>query len=495
MKSILVLLNFILFTTLTYSQNNWKSYNNQPVKQMVNVQTDKSGEPINNFKQIVDYYPNGYIKTVETSYGNKLNVTKHYIYEDDVLVSIFEKQMSFTQDQPIYNIEVVKDTKNNYLPLKSEKLEIYDVTSEDFEGDNSTIVYNYDENDRLKSSFQVYNLTDNVTKGLIKKVKYNKKNFIAKTFFKDYNYNKEENDTTFNTIENDKYKVKSRNKIGVTKYQINTQKDSHYYKIDYTLFKEGNLTSDFNYLKIEDVYNFYLDDIIRKDKISAYTYKVINNRVLDTTNKKSLITEDALQSEDWYINKFYKDYITQELENDQLDNFVTSTQDALVCSDFFDKDELEELRMTAYNACVKNKNYLAAEEFIKPLYKEAKIAYRSNPSEKNGEILGLTAKVFYLQSKNVDGDQIMRECEDYKNTLQVQASQSMENKIEYYKFNYFLAQVYAAKNDVNTTKKLLEENISYYDSLDDDYKESEIFSTDYAKNKKMLVTLSTPSLQ
>mgnify|MGYP000020495845 FL=1 len=151
--------------------------------------------------------------------------------------------------------------------------------------------------------------------------------------------------------------------------------------------------------------------------------------------------------------------------------------------------------MNAYNTCVEHKNYLAAEEFIKPLYDEAKIAYRSNPSEKNGKILGLTAKVFYLQNKNADGDHIMQECESYKSSLRGQASESMKDKIEYYKFNYFLAQVYAAKNDMNTTKKLPEENISYYDSLEDTYKESETFSTDYAKNKKMLVTLNTPSLQ
>ena len=89
----------------------------------------------------------------------------------------------------------------------------------------------------------------------------------------------------------------------------------------------------------------------------------------------------------------------------------------------------------------------------------------------------------------------MQECEDYKYSLKNLASNSMEDTIEYHKFNYFLAQVYAAKNDMNTTKKLLEENISYYDSLEDTYKESETFSTDYAKNKKMLVTLNTPSLQ
>ncbi|GGZ44346.1 hypothetical protein [Mesonia mobilis] len=495
MKSLLVLLNVFFFAGITYGQNNWKSYNNQPVKQMVNVQTDKKGEPNNNFKQVVDYYPNGYIKTVETSYGNKLDVTKHYIYENDELISIFEKQMSFTQEKPIYNIELVEETKNKYLPLKSEKLEIYDVTSEVAEGDKSTITYTYDQNDRLKSSFQLYQLTDNLSKGLIKKVKYDNKNFIAKTFLKDYDYVKDENDTTFNTIENDKYKTLDRNKIGVTEYQVKTKEDKDYYHISYSMYKEGNVNSDFEYLKIEDIYDFYLDDIIRKDNISDYTYQVIKNRVLDTTYTKSLITEDALQSEDWYVNKFYKDYITQELENNRLDNYISSTQDALVCADFFEKDELEELRMSAYQNCVEHKNYLAAEEFIKPLYDEAKIAYRSNPSEKNGKILGLTAKVFYLQNKNADGDHIMQECESYKSSLRGQASESMKDKIEYYKFNYFLAQVYAAKNDMNTTKKLLEENISYYDSLEDTYKESETFSTDYAKNKKMLVTLNTPSLQ
>jgi len=41
MKSLLVLLNVFFFAGITYGQNNWKSYNNQPVKQMVNVQTDK----------------------------------------------------------------------------------------------------------------------------------------------------------------------------------------------------------------------------------------------------------------------------------------------------------------------------------------------------------------------------------------------------------------------------------------------------------------------
>ncbi|HIB38068.1 hypothetical protein [Mesonia sp.] len=495
MKSCITLLSLMMIAFIGNSQNNWSSYNNMPVKQMVNEQTDKNNNPNNDFTQIVNYYRNGYIKSIETSYGNKLSVKKYYFYKNDVLSSILEKQMSYKQDEPSYNLEIIEDTRSKYLPVKSEKLETYDITSNTHEGETSKITYNYDQKDRLTSSFQLYKLSDNVDEGLIYKVNYDKKNFIQNTFFKNYQYVKDENDSIFEGLRNSKYKVKSKNKIGVTNYTITTNKDTDYYNIEYSLYQDDELNKEFDYLKIEDVYDFYLDDIIRKDRISDYTYNLIVNRVTDTTYTDSLITKDALQSQDWYVNKFYKDYIAQELENNQLEKYITANSDALSCETFFEKDELEELRLNAYNTCLDHKNYLAAEKFIEPLYEEAKIAYRSNLSEKNGRILGLTAQVYYLQNKNTEGDAIMQECEDYKYSLKNLASNSMEDKIEYHKFNYFLAQVYAAKNDVNTTKKLLEENISYYDSLEDTYKESETFSTDYAKNKKMLVTLNTPTLQ
>jgi len=123
------------------------------------------------------------------------------------------------------------------------------------------------------------------------------------------------------------------------------------------------------------------------------------------------------------------------------------------------------------------------------------MAYRSNPSEENGQFLGLMAKVSYLQNNNAKGDQIINECNDYKVKLNRLTEESTQKKIDYHKYNYFLAKVYEAKSDVQESKKLLEENLSYYNSLEKPYnKKSEPFLNDYMRNKKMLVSLNTPAL-
>jgi len=496
MKQTYTLLVLFLISITCFGQNHWNSYNNQPIESMTNWQTDKSYQEKKGFSQTVNYYPNGYIKSTISNYGDETSITKFYIYNNEILTSILEKEISKNTEEPSYTLELVEKTHKNYLPLTSKKFVNYDVTSETNEGNTAVVNYEYDEENRMVVSNQQYNLGNENKAGQIYKINYNGKDFITNTFYKSYEYVAEENDSIYKALDNTSYETINKSKVGVTKYNVVKEDGGKsYFNIDYKLYKSAALAENFNYLKLEDVYDFYLDEIIVKDKISDYTYKVVNNWVNNEKHEKPLINEGALQEEEWYINKFYSAYIAQELKNKNLENYLSATRDALKNEDYFELAETDKLRLNAFNACLEDKDYATAEEFLQPLYHRAKMAYRSNPSEENGQFLGLMAKVSYLQNNNAKGDQIINECNDYKVKLNRLTEESTQKKIDYHKYNYFLAKVYEAKSDVQESKKLLEENLSYYNSLEKPYnKKSEPFLNDYMRNKKMLVSLNTPAL-
>ncbi|SHI86988.1 hypothetical protein SAMN04488096_105176 [Mesonia phycicola] len=489
MIRILATVFLIGFSFLGYSQNSWKTYNNKPVQQVISTQTSKDYKTSKSFTQIVSFYPNGYIKNISTDYGNDTKYTQHYIYKSGVLISILEKKETPDLEEPQYNIEIVKKTNKDYLPLETEKLENYNVISETSEGPKGYIYYSYDDKDQLTSSFKLYSFSANTEEGFVQKIKYDDNNFIEKTFYKDYQYKKDVNDSVFKELQTSQYNIINHNSIGATKYTITSNNNTKYFKTSYNLYKPGEVSQNFKYLKIEDVYPYYLDEIIQQEKISSYTYQVFKQRVSDSSYNKSLIKENALQPQEWYIKKVFLDYISQELENNNYKNYLTATKDALSAKKYFEKEELDEFRSIAVKTALNHKDFTTAEEFVKPLFLKAKKNYQTKPTMQNGELLGLMAKIFYLQNKNIEGDKVMKLCENYKSALK-KTDNTMENKIEYHKYNYFLAQVYAAKNDLEKTKQLLEENLTYYNSLDTDYKESETFSTDYTKNKMMLISLN-----
>ncbi len=483
MLRILSIILFFSFTFSTNAQNNWNRFNNQPVKKMTTSQTNSTHKATDGYEQTDYYYPNGYIKKIVQNYSKDKTLTRYYLYKSDTLQAILEKEVE--ENEVKYSLEKIEKLKDDYLPVQSTKLGLYDVVSESHEGQTARIKYAYDDEDRLISSTETYQIDNKTEVGFQNKLHYNKNGFIKNTTYKHYEFDFEANDSVFKTFNNTKYEIQSKDKIGATNYKTTLKEKSSYFKTDYTLFKKEELTAEFDYLELSDLFNFYVDEIIREENISDYVYKVISERVKDTTYQKSLISENALQDEKWYVKKFYDEYINQELENKDLASFVEATEEALSQSHYFSLKNLNSFRMNAYETCVANQDYKTAEKFLNPLYVQAKKAYRSNPSEENGKFLGLMAKVCYQQGKNTEGDEILKECNDLKLSMK-RLSEKMEDQLKYYRYNYFLAQVYEAKNDVTNSRKLIEENLAYYNNLEEPYsKNVEPFAADYTKNEEM----------
>lgn len=450
---------------------------------MSTQQTNKNYQEVSGYEQTVSYYPNGYIEKVMQHYDDDKKLTRYYLYKNEKLDAILEEEIA-GEEKPQYHLEKIEKVKDNFLPLTSKKLGLYNVVSETHKGQMATIKYTYDSENRLTGSRKIYQINENTEIGYVTKVKFNK-DYINNTSFKHYQYNRKKKDSIFKAIDKTTYKITAKNNIGVTTYKTTLKDKISYFKTNYTLFDEDELNKGFEYLKLSDLFNFYVDDIIREENISKYVYKVISERVKDTTYQKSLVSENALQDEKWYVKKFYDEYIHQELKNKDLVSFIEATKEALEQSHYFSLDDLDSFRMNAYQTCVANKDYKTAEEFLRPLYDRAKKAYRSNPSEENGQYLGLMAKVCYQQGKNTEGDKILNECNDLKLSMKGLID-GMEDQLKYYRYNYFLAQVYETKNDINNSKKLIEENLAYFNNLEDPYsKETEPFATDYVKNMEM----------
>ena len=480
-------LSFLLFFSLVFaahSQNNWEMFNNQPVKKMTTSQTDKAYKAIDGYKQSIYYYPNGYIEKIIEEYHKDKKLIRYYLYENDTLNAILEEKIK-GENEPKYSLEKIERLKHTYLPLRSTKFELYDVVAKTNEGQTARITYTYNEKDRLTSSLQTYQIDSKTEVGFQHKIDYTKNGFINNTIYKHYEYDFKTKDSTFKTFNNTQCQITSKNKIGANHYKTTVKNKPSYFKITYDLFKKEELKKGIDYLELADLVHFYVDEIVREKNISDYVYQVISERVKDTTYQKSLISKNALQDEKWYVKKFYDEYIQQELQKKDLASFVKATEEALNQSHYFSLDNLNSFRMNAYKICAANKDYKNAEKFLKPLYTQAIKDYPSNPSEENGKLLGLMAKVCYQQEKNTLGDQILQKCNDIKLSMK-RLSQKVEDQLKYYRYNYFLAQVYEAKNDVTNSKKLIEENLAYYNNLEEPYSKSiEPFATDYTKNEEM----------
>ena len=250
--------SFLLFFSLVFaahSQNNWKMFNNQPVKKMTTSQTDRSYKAIDGYKQTIYYYPNGYIKSVIERFNKYKKLTRYYLYKNDTLNAILEKKVR-GENEPKYSLEKIENLKNNYLPLRSTKLEGYDVTTKTSEGQTSQITYTYNEKDRLTSSLETYQIDSETEEGFQHKMAYTKSGYIKNIVYKHYEYDRKAKASILKTLNNTQCQIKSKNNIGPKHYQTTIKEKPSYFKITYDLFKKEELKKEIDYLELTDLFDF-----------------------------------------------------------------------------------------------------------------------------------------------------------------------------------------------------------------------------------------------
>ena len=361
-----LLIALICISCQSESQNYWLRYNNQPVKTELINSTTKDFEPTNQFKTKITYYPNGLIKS-EFSQDQYQETSRYFIYKSDTLHSIFTKIKS--NDMINYELEKVVATHKDFFPLKTNYLKEYNPYTGENKAKLNTRTYTYTKDNSIK---QIVTIEDQDNDKYFTDYKINyKKGHISSSKFKMYK-TRHSADTVVEFEEVSDYKYIKQSKAGPKNYIRITQNDTFYLNSDYTLFPKQVLKNpEVNYIKLEGILSYYLDDLHNK-AISEETYSIVNNKIkkLNTNNDSSLISPRALKSQNWFIERFYTNYIDWLIEENNFSKFYSVFDDVNEQSRFFDAKDLDQLRFTAFSVARKDNRYNLAKTYFEPIYKE-----------------------------------------------------------------------------------------------------------------------------
>jgi hypothetical protein len=468
-----LLIALICISCQSESQNYWSRYNNQPVKTELINSTTKDFEPTNQFKTKVSYYPNGLLKS-EISQDQYQETSRYFIYKSDTLHSILTKIKS--NDMINYELEKVVATHKDFFPLKTNYLKEYNPYTGENKAKLNTRTYSYTKDNSIK---QIVTIEDQDNDKYFTDYKINyKEGHISSSRFKMYK-TRHSADTVVEFEEVSKYKIIKQSKAGPKNYMRLTQNDTLYFNSDYNYYLKKELKNiEFEYLKVSDILNYHLDDLYNK-AISEETYSIINNKIkkLNTTNETSLISSRALQSQNWFIQRFYKNYIDLLIKENNFPKFYNVFDDVIKQSRFFDADDLNQLRFTAFSVARKdNKNDLA-KSYFEPIYK--KTIQKEKLDFEDMYVIALMAQTKARLDKKNEAKEDLNIIKTFK--------QEQSSLVEDYKreLDLLIAGIQYELGNIKLAKAIVTDNIEYYSPKEDE----DEFDVNYEalmKNERLL---------
>ncbi|QSS96261.1 hypothetical protein [Psychroflexus sp. ALD_RP9] len=445
-----LLIALICISCQSKSQNYWSRYNNQPVKTELVNSTTKDFEPTNQFKTKITYYPNGLIKS-EFSQDKFRETHRYFIYKSDTLHSILSKIKS--NDMVNYELEEVLATYKNIFPLKTNDLKDYNPYTGKNKTSGNTKLFTYTKNNSLK---QVITTEDQDEDRYFTDYKINyKKGNISSSHFKMYKTTYS-TDTVVEFEETSKYKIIKQSKAGPKHYVRLTQSDTLYFNSDYNYYLKKELKDiEFEYLKVSDILDYHLDDLYNK-AISEETYSIINNKIkkLNTTNETSLISSRALQSQNWFIKRFYKNYIDLLIKENNFPKFYNVFDDVIKQSRFFDADDLNQLRFTAFSVARKDEKNDLAKSYFEPIYK--KTIQKEKLDFEDMYVIALMAQTKARLDKKDEAKEDLNIIKTFK--------QEQSSLVEDYKrdLDLLIAEIHYELGNLKLAKAIVNDNIKFY---------------------------------
>jgi len=457
------------------SQNYWKRYNNQPVKTIFTSTTNADFKPNQVYQNTYEFYPNGLLKTLKSK-DKYREIKNYYFYQNDTLHSILSAIES--NDMVDYTYESVMSNHKKIFPKQTKFLDLYEPYTGKSDAEIAFKSYSYDDKNNLRRvTTQRSSLKDReYFEDYL--IKY-QKGLISESNFKVFSL-KNKKDSVVDFIDNRNYHIVEKSKVGLKKYYSFNQNDTVFYKESYVLFDRKELKNlNIEYLKIEDVLNYFLDDLHNKD-ISKSTYNIINSKIktLKDTESDELISSRALQPQSWFIKYFYLNYMENLYKQEKFEEFYNVIDDINSNKQYFEPDVLNYTILDATRVAKDRGDYKRAKGFLNPIYKNS--LNNSKQTDYDIFIQALMAQINANLNEKTEAKKTIQNIKDYQD----KNSKSLR-EIDLKNLNYLIAEIYYELDEIENAKALLKSNVEYFKS-ETDQEGFPIFYEDMLRNEKLL---------
>ena len=484
----------VLFSTVVFSQNHWKQYNNKPLKKVTYYNTEQSLDTTNAPKTELYYYPNGFIE--KSIYVNpNFQQKRFYFYKNDTLQKVVTQ---FVEQGEVSSYDVEQVLQNHQkIYLKSAKVfSQYNFYTNETSGEVVRLENAYNKDDYMIQSTKQNESYNDRNYFEISKNTYHKGD-IQNSSFKIFSVDQITNDTVVEYHMESEYNVLDKNKIGPTAFRIINQQDTVYQKIVYSLYKKNEVKNpDINYTSLQDILPVNLEELSYVD-LSEKGFNLLLSQFEEVDFNKALPAQNKSNTiEDW--EQVFAIYIEKSLDRLDFVSALAATEALLsVEVNQFSFQTLFALHSVAFGINSDQENWREAKKHVQQLIQ----LQQEDENQYGAEMLRAElAKIEVKLNNKEEAQSLLNQLLNYQEQLKEKtiklkgivnlSYEEVEYQVNYNNFTFRIADLYALMGETEQAKKIAQDNLKDLNFLEEAGYPQDFFYKAIDQNQALLNDLN-----